>query len=273
MENENILDSPAGVAPALQCYQLSDGRWKEAKVLVPEEMALTIYINGRELVTILCTPAKLNCLVTGFLFSEGLISSTSEIVSMRVCEDESLADVCLSRSEIALSERRILTSGCGGGVSFTEEVITIESELTVSPSQILNLMNRLLKQAELYNLSGGIHTSALCNNDDILVIAEDIGRHNTLDKIQGECLFRKISTSGKILLTTGRLSSEMLRKAAQMQVPVIASLTSPTERAISIAHKAGITLIGYTRGKRLSLYSCSDRMKSETDGSPVKIQS
>ena len=117
-----------------------------------------------------------------------------------------------------------------------------------------------MKGAELYRISGGIHTSALCENEDILVMAEDIGRHNTLDKIVGECLFRKLSAKNKIMVTSGRLSSEMVRKAARMEIPVVASLTSPTERAIVVGKEAGITLTGYARGKRLSVYSHPERL-------------
>ena len=185
----------------------------------------------------------------------------ADIMSMRVCEEELIADIRLKTPDFDLPKRRILTSGCGGGVSLSSaEPKTVFSDLKIAPLQILDLMEKLLKNAELYRISGGIHTSALCDQGDILVMAEDIGRHNTLDKIQGECLLRKQSTKDKIIITTGRLSSEMVRKVASMGVPVIASLTSPTERAIKIGKEAGVTLIGYTKGKRMSVYSCSKRL-------------
>ncbi len=261
---ERHIKSRDGIAPDMDCYQFSDGEWRGASVAIPREIAFTIFVNNQELVTTLCTPTKLNCLVLGFLFSEGIISGMDDVVSMRVCEDELLADVRLNRSDFTLPNRRVLTSGCGGGVSFsTTTKGKVNSDLKVMPVQILSLMKQLLEGAEIYKVSGGIHTSALCDKENILVMAEDIGRHNTLDKLQGECLLRKLSTEERILITSGRLSSEMLRKASKMQIPIIASLTSPTENAVVLAREAGISLIGYARGRRLSVYSCPERLISE----------
>jgi FdhD protein len=121
-------------------------------------------------------------------------------------------------------------------------------------------MKQLNKKAELYRFCGGVHTSALCNNNSLLVVAEDIGRHNTLDKIMGECLLSKSTTTDMVLLTTGRISSEMLAKAARMETPIVISRSSPTDRSISLALELGITLIGYVRGNRLSVYSHEERL-------------
>ena len=118
---------------------------------------------------------------------------------------------------------------------------------------------------ELYRLSGGVHASALSDTKNLLVVAEDIGRHNTLDKIQGECLLRGLSTRDRLLLSTGRVSSEMLLKAARMQVPVVVSRHSPTGRAISLARDLGIALVGYARGSRLSVYSHPERLGCSTN--------
>jgi len=118
----------------------------------------------------------------------------------------------------------------------------------------------LFRQQELFQLGGGIHCSALCDRRQILILAEDIGRHNTLDKIMGECLLRKLPTEDGILLTTGRISSEMLLKAARMQTPIVVSRGSPTERAISLGKELGISVIGYARGNRLSVFSVEERL-------------
>jgi FdhD protein len=227
-------------------------------------MALTLYINGQELVTILCTPAKLNCLVLGYLYSEGIIASLSDVASMRICEEESLADVRLSK-EYSLPTRRTLTSGCGGGVSLITQGQKVESSLVVTPTQVLSLMVQLREQVELFRLCGGVHASALANTKNLLVIAEDIGRHSTLDKIQGECLLRGLSAKDGLLLTTGRLSSEMVLKVAKMGVPIVVSRSSPMERAISLACDLGITLVAYARGSRLSVYSCEWRLLASQD--------
>jgi FdhD protein len=256
----NEETSIPGAAPYIKYSSFSSGKWVNDSTAVPMEMALTIYMDGTELVTILCTPTKLNCLVLGFLYSEGIISGMSDVASMRVCEEDSLADVKLSKPGYTPPTRRTLASGCGGGVSFATEMQKVESQLTVKPEEVLSLMKQLNEKAELYRFSGGVHTSALCNNNKVLVVAEDIGRHNTLDKIVGECLLTKLPTDDKLLLTTGRISSEMLSKAARMGTPIIVSRSSPTDRSISIAQKLGITLIGYVRGNRLSVYSHEERL-------------
>jgi FdhD protein len=249
-----------GASPDIKYSSFSSGKWDSASTAVPKEMALTIYINNTELVTILCTPTKLNCLVLGFLYSEGIISGMSDVASMRVCEEDSLAEVRLSKPGYTPPARRTLASGCGGGVSFATELQKVESQITVKPEEVFSLMKQLNERAELYRFSGGVHTSALCNNSNLLVVAEDIGRHNTLDKIVGECLLTKLPTDDKLLLTTGRISSEMLSKAARMRTPIIVSRSSPTDRSISLAEKSGITLIGYVRGSRLSVYSHEERL-------------
>jgi FdhD protein len=261
---EEVMELPPGIEPDIESYKYIEGKWEKLHLAVPKEMAFTIYINDLELVTILCTPEKLNCLVLGYLYAEGIISNVKDVVSMRVCEDDALADVKLNRLDFKLPEKRILTSGCGGGVSFNAntEALRIESNIVTQPEQILHFMKQMMENAGLYNLSGGIHTSALSDEQDILVISEDIGRHNTLDKIMGECLLRKIATKDKWLLTSGRVSSEMLRKAAKMQTPIIASLTSPTDRAVLLAQQLGITLVGYARGGHLTVYANPQRLKA-----------
>jgi FdhD protein len=261
--NDSSMALPPGIEPGIESYKFVNGKWQKVAISLPKEMALTIYINTLELVTILCTPTKLNCLVLGYLFAEGIINDIKDVASMRVCEEDAMADVKLEKMDFKLPEKRVLTSGCGGGVSFNANIssMKIESNLQIKPEQVLRLMKELMKNAGLYNLSGGIHTSAISDGDDLLAVTEDIGRHNTLDKIIGECLLRKIPTRDKILLTSGRVSSEMLRKAAKMQAPLIASLTSPTDQAVLMARELGIILIGYARGSHLTVYANPTRLQ------------
>jgi FdhD protein len=248
--------------PELKGLKFAAGTWQESPISVPVEFNLTLFINSRELVTIMCTPVKLNCLVLGYLYSEGIIQNLKEVTSMRVCEDDAVADVVLERQDFVLPEKRILTSGCGGGISFNNKIAQISSNLTINPENILLLMRKMLENAASYNLTGGIHTSVICDSSGIIAMAEDIGRHNTIDKLTGECLLRKIATKDKVLLTSGRISSEMLRKAAAMQVPVLVSLTSPTERAVRLAEISGMTLVGYARGDHLTVYANPKRLQS-----------
>ncbi len=250
----------SGVAPNITCSLFSEEEWLRMPAPVPCEMTLTIYINGQELVTVLCTPTRLNCLVLGFLYSEGIISSLRDVASMRICQDEPIADVRLNRTDYTAPTRRTLTSGCGSGVSFQNQAQKVDSNLAVTPKEILALMKQLHQEQKLFQECGGIHCSALCDRKQIIVAAEDIGRHNTLDKITGECLLRGLPTRDHILLTTGRISSEMLLKAARMQVPIVVSRGSPTERAISLGKELGITVVGYARGSRLSVFSAEERL-------------
>ena len=250
-----------GSTPDTHYSYYSSGRWLEGSTCVPAEMPLDIFVNGVELATILCTPTKLNYLVLGFLYSEGVIEGKDEVTSMRVCEEDSLADVKLARQDFPLPQRRTLGSGCGGGVSFAHEVLNrVDSDIKVAPDDVLLLVKRLNERAELYRECGGVHTAALADAGDLIVVAEDIGRHNTLDKILGECLYSEIETGGRLLIATGRISSEMLSKAARMEVPLVVSRSSPTDRAVALARDAGITLIGYARGNRLSVYSHGERL-------------
>jgi FdhD protein len=250
-----------GVEPNVVCDRFSEEGWVRTSVHVPSEMQLTIYVNLREMVTILCTPTKLNFLVLGFLYAEGIISGMGDVTMMRVCDEESEVDVRLSNPEYELPVlKRTLTSGCGGGTTFKTQGQRIDSDLVVTPAEVLALMKQLLGHMELYRLSGGVHASALSDSKNLIVVAEDIGRHNTFYKIQGECLLRGLTTRDRVLLSTGRVSSEMLLKAAGMQIPVVVSRTSPTGRGISLARDLGIALVGYARGSRLLVYSHPERL-------------
>ena len=257
---KTIDDLPAGVAPNVTCNLFSGEEWLSMPAPVPREMSLAIYVNDQELVTILCTPTKLNCLVLGFLYSEGIITNMHQVASMRICEDEPIADVRLTKTDFAIPSRRTLTSGCGGGVSFRTQEQRVDSDLVVTPREVLALMKQLHQHQNLFQQCGGIHCSTLCDRKQILVAAEDIGRHNTLDKILGECLLRGLPTRDRILLTTGRISSEMLLKTARMQIPVVVSRGSPTELAISLGQELGITVVGYARSNRLSVFSVEERL-------------
>ncbi len=258
-QEERDLENIDGASPEISAERFTDEGWVRTPTHVPSEMDMTIYVNQHELVTVLCTPTKLNCLVLGFLYDEGIISSMKDIASMRVCEDDSLADVRLTNLDFQPPKLRTLTSGCGGGATFKTEGTKVVSSLMVAPHKVLSLMKQFQDRMDLYRASGGVHASALSDGNKLHVVAEDIGRHNTLDKIQGECLLRGLSTKDGVLLTTGRVSSEMLLKAAKMQVPLVVSRTSPTERAVALANDLGIALAGYARASRMLVYAHPER--------------
>ncbi len=213
--------------------------WVESVWEPAREISLTIYLDRVELVTLLCTPEKLNALVVGFLRSEGLIERLDDVALLRLCEDEGVADIRLA-SPREVAGKRILTSGCGGGVTFDEgmSLIPITSDLRWNPATVLSSMKKLLYSEEENNNKGGLHLAALTDGEALLLVSRDVGRHNTLDKIHGESLLRDIDTKDKLLLTTGRISSEMVVKVAKMGIPIAASINSPTDRAVLLARRA-----------------------------------
>ncbi|MEE8414095.1 MAG: formate dehydrogenase accessory sulfurtransferase FdhD [Dehalococcoidales bacterium] len=258
----------AGVEKGEQTHysQYVNGEWKRISNSLPQEMMITLFINDQELVSIMCTPEKLNFLVTGYLLSEGFINNLDEVTLMRVCLEESLAEVRLTHQIDAVPTRRILTSGCGGGTTYDqgENIQPLDSSWRVSPSQIMSSIKLLQRRPEGNGESGsirrGLHVSALSDGDKLIIRAEDIGRHNTLDKIRGEAMLTGIPTKDLLLVTTGRISSEMLVKVAKMGIPVVASLNSATKRAVTLGAELGITIVGYARGSRFSVYCCENRL-------------
>lgn len=249
-----------GCIQDIRCDRFSERGWERTSSPVPDEAEIILSVNRLHLVSVLCTPNRLNHLALGFLFAEGIISSVGDVASMRVCDDESQIDVRLTDTTYEPPVVRTLTSGCGGGTSFHAEGQKVTSNLAVTPDQVLALMKKFQKRMELYRLCGGVHASALADTGELVVVAEDIGRHNTLDKIQGQCLMEEIPTGDGILLSTGRVSSEMLLRAARMEVPIVVSRHSPTGRAVRLATDLDIALVGYARGSRLSVYSHSKRL-------------
>ena len=179
------------------------------------------------------------------------------IERLDISEVDGRADVTLTR-EVELPTERILTSGCGGGITFRIDprlFPQIRSSLKVRPAQLSERMKDLFAAALHYRASRGIHGAALSDADRLLIVAEDVGRHNAVDKIMGEALLKGIPTTDQILLSTGRISSEMLLKAARMGVPLVASRTSPTEMAVGLAEQIGITVVGYLRPESLNVYA------------------
>jgi FdhD protein len=230
---------------------------------VPAESALSIYVNGFELATLMCTPLQQQALAIGFLANEGLIAALGEVRVAHVCARGTCVDVWLSHA-LQRPSRSIITSGCGGGLTFDDlsrHVEPLHSDVRVTPAQIHTLMRQLYSAGQLYGAVRGIHSSALSDGERLLLVAEDVGRHNTLDKLRGLALLQDVDTRDRILLSSGRISSEMLNKAAQMGVPIIVSRTSPTSLSLALAQAWGITLIGYARAGRMNVYTGEERVR------------
>ncbi len=252
------------------------------------ETPWVLYVDRRELVTFMCSPVGLHHLALGFLLSEGLIGGLEDVWQLKVFLDEDRvflffpdAGVCEARSmptceeatgsiDVRLRaplparpEKRILTSGCGGGLTFDDlsaRQPPLQSDLRITPEQVFGLMRQLNEAAGLYRTSRGVHTSALASPDELLVLAEDVGRHNTLDKIRGACLLENRPTRDRVLISSGRISTEMISKARKMEAPIVISRTSPTVASINLAQAWNITLIGYVRAQKMRVYTGAERV-------------
>jgi FdhD protein len=238
-------------------YHAFDGNWRAIDGHVIQEVLVSIHVNGQELATIAATPIQLDWLAVGFLANEGFIAATSEVRAVHVCPSGLCVDVWLTH-EIEPPRKPILTSGCGGGVTFddlTKTQAPLDSDSSLPAERLWDLMDQLKGVAHLYHLTRGVHTSALFQGTTMVSSAEDVGRHNTLDKVRGDCLLRGLDTRGGILLSTGRISSEMLNKAAKMGCPVVASRTSPTSLSVNLARAWNITLVGYLRRGKMLVYA------------------
>jgi FdhD protein len=237
--------------------RIKGDRVEEVRAEVVREQPLTIHVNGERFLTLLCSPMSLEALVIGYLWMEKVIADPDEVRALDVSAVDGRADVTLTHP-VTLPTERILTSGCGGGITFRIDhrlFPRLSSSLRVRPADLVARMRDLAGAAVHYRASRGIHGAALADAERLLIVAEDVGRHNAVDKVKGEALLRGIPTVDRILLSTGRVSSEMLLKAARMGAPLVASRTSPTEMAVALAEQLGITVCGYVRPDAVNVYA------------------
>lgn len=234
----------------------------ETEEAVAREFPLTIILNDRELVTLLCSPEDLLYLAVGFLDSEGLIESRDDIRKITIDDRRGVARVVTKEAEGQAADlvfKRIISSGCGKGASFYSAAGAssqkVESRMEITPEEILALVNSFQHNSSLYQATHGVHSAALCDNRDILVFNEDIGRHNAVDKVFGRCLLEGIVTGDKILITTGRITSEILHKVARRGVPIIISISAPTDLGVKTAEALNVTLVAMVRGQKMSVYA------------------
>jgi FdhD protein len=267
---DSVESNPEALTPvvARQYVRFVGDRPEAVDAGVIGEIRFTIFVEERELVTLMCSPWQLRSLVVGFLYLEGLIESIDDLEMLRVCLEDRLAEVHLAHGFPDVPPRKILTSGCTGGISFGKyldqiEQFRVDDETTrVAPSRLYDLLRALYDRSDLYRKSGGVHTSIFVENDGAAprFVAEDIGRHNTLDKLQGMALLEGVPTRGGVILASGRISSEMLFKAAIMGVPIVGSRTSPTNLALAVADRLNITVCGYLRQGSMNVYTHPQRI-------------
>src|SRR5208283_1025374 len=269
--DRQLVNTADGNVEKVDIFRVSGDSKQAGEDIVVKEMPLTILLNGRELVTLLCSPANLKYLAIGFLLSEGLLHSRSDI--KRIIDDEQRGIVRVETITDLDGEeeqvfKRIITPGCGRGAAFYSAADAIgmngvKSDLQVTGAEILGLMNQFQHRSETYRSTGGVHSAALCDNNILNIFSEDIGRHNAIDKIFGQFIWEGMPTTDQIILTSGRISSEIVIKIARNNVPILASKSAPTNTAVKLADLLGITLIGFVRGTHMNVYSHHRRIISD----------
>lgn len=252
-------------------FNASSG-WATFDARIIRETGVSLAVNGETWLTFNCTPTDLDALAVGFLYNEGIITERSEIAAVDVCKQNTNVDVWLNHP-VERPQQWRRTSGCTGGYTsqFAPEEGNDELPLPVtgrrgdeaqlSPETILSCMDQLLAVQELYRETRGVHCSALSDGKAIRLHAEDIGRHNTLDKLAGRLLLDGADVTPAIVVTTGRVSAEMLQKSARMGAVAVVSRTSPTSQSIAWAESLGITLIGYARRSQFTVYAHPERVQ------------
>jgi FdhD protein len=248
---------------SVKCTSFRPNSVKVSEEAVIFEKPVSLFVNGEQWLTFMCTPSNLEELAIGFLFNEDLISNKSQIANVYVCKNKDIVDVWLYHSvEEPRSWKR--TSGCTGGYTSLEHTNKpSESQkipFRLSTKTIQELIHKFNKSQNLYKVTGGVHSSAISDGKEILKAMEDIGRHNTLDKLAGYYILEQINSYPPVILSTGRISSEMLQKAAHLGAQILISRTSATSLSVEMAESLGITLIGYARGNRLTVYSHPERI-------------
>ena len=230
---------------------------------VASEFPVTIVFDNRELVTLLCSPSDIEYLAVGFLFAEGFLTSKNEIKKMTVDEQKGIVRI-ESREGVEpareLLFKRLITSACGRGAAFystadAQHLAKVESRIVISPHQVFALVEEFDQRSRLYKATGGVHSAALSDARKILVWNDDLGRHNAIDKVFGECIMRDIATEDRVVISSGRTPSEMVVKVARGRVPILISVGATTDLGVRLANDLGVTLIGFVRGKDMTVYT------------------
>ena len=247
------------------------------QIHIPAERALTVYLDKKELVTLMTLGASPEFLVLGFLLNQRLIQSVSEIESITV--DWTLGEGELGQPGVAaiktregLSQAgpktaaRVVTTGCGQGSVFGDLVndidqIQLPSDAHITQATLYELVNAIRVQETTYKSSGSVHGCALFNGANMLMFVEDVGRHNAVDTIAGWMAMNDVSGHDKVFYTTGRLTSEMVIKSAQMGVPIAVSRSGITQMGLEVAERVQLCAIGRATNKRFLCFSAPQRVK------------
>ncbi|MBS2969184.1 formate dehydrogenase accessory sulfurtransferase FdhD [Metabacillus sp. KIGAM252] len=254
-----------------EIIRVSKGRSECLEDTVVTEFPVTVKVNGKELVTMVCTPEYVEDMVAGFLASEGVIRKYDEIKEIWMQEKEGYVHVKTDHVNPYyqnFQSKRYITSCCGmsrQGFVFVNDALTAKKmngvRVRVTAADCFRLMEDMQQSAQTFQNTGGVHNAALCDVNGIILSRMDIGRHNALDKIYGYCLKNQISIEDKIIVFSGRISSEILLKVAKIGCEIVLSKSAPTELALKLAEELGITAAGFIRNESMNIYTHPERIK------------
>ena len=240
---------------------------KEEKVsdLVARETTFTILLNKKKLTTLNCSPEKYKYLGLGFLYTSGILQKKEDITSLDINEKQGIMDIIIKDASSSLEDITNSNLWIGSYQQSKEQKetpLSIDTSLKISSSLVYSLISEMQERANFFKLTGGVHSCALSdNNGSIVIFSEDISRYNTVDKILGEAFVSDIATEDKIILTSCRITSGILEKITIGKLPIVISRAAPTDLAIKLAEKTGITLVGFVRGERMNIYTHPQRIE------------
>jgi FdhD protein len=257
--------------PPTVLIEATNERGERLPTAIAGEVPLTLYVDKRELVTLMTMGCEPEALALGYLRNQRLARSVEEIASIQV-DWETEACAITSRSGLpaldSLSARRTVTTGCGQGTVFGDligeiEAVRLPRSADLSEATLYGLLEAARKHDSIYKQAGGVHGCALAEDTRILYFIEDVGRHNAVDAIAGRMWLDGVEGADKIFYTTGRLTSEMVIKAAQMGVPFLVSRSGLTQMGYEIARRVGLTMIGRAQGRHYLLYTGAEHFRRE----------
>jgi FdhD protein len=253
-----------------------DHEGKRVETAVVAERPLTLFLNAREIVTMMTIGDRPDLLAVGYLLNQNMLRADDEITAVEY--DEDIATVVVrTKRQTDFEEKlkkKIQTSGCAQGTVFGDlmedfDKVELNAGAKIRTSWLYQLTKAINTQPSLYLKAGAIHGCVLCQEDRPLIYMEDVGRHNAVDKIAGYMFLNKIAADDKLFYTTGRLTSEMVIKTVKMGIPILISRSGFTAWGVELAARAGLTLIGRARGKRFVALAGLDRIVFDADLSKV----
>ncbi len=244
-----------------------DEKFHREDSIIALEVPLTFVVNGTELGTMMCTPSHLKAFTYGFLFTSGVITCAEDILAWDIDTRKWRADVTVSNDfNPEMLGQRVYTSGCGKGVMFTSAMelsgrYPVETGAKISVRMILDAMAWLVRCSDLHKKTGGVHSAALSIDSQLPDShIDDIGRHNTVDKLIGSLLLSPPASDNIALISTGRISSEILHKARRIGIPIIVSRGAPTHQGVLLAEEMGMTVVGFVRATNFAIFSHPERV-------------